>query len=184
MATDSSSSSVPTIPIVVGSAGGAALSFVTLLLIVLCVRIYKKKSHMSDTTNGKVDVIETGTELNLNISMTANPSYNITKHSGKQEDQYDYVLNNKCAVEDNVQGILMMDCDPTSEGSNSAIPDVVIEPGYDVAMNPLYSSNSSLTETMRTLGDEDEDGYIKTNSLNTQTASYLKIIGPIVNKET
>ena len=153
------------------------MSFVTLLLIALCVRrISKKKSHMCD--NGKVDVIETGTELNLNISMTANPSYNVTKHS-KQEDQYDYVLNNKCALE------VMMDRDPTSEGSSAAITDVVIEPEDDVTINnPLYSANSSLMETIRTLGDEDEDGYIKTNSINTQAASYLKIIGPIVNKET
>ena len=37
-------------------------------------------------------------------------------------------------------------------------------------------------ETMRTFGDEDEDGYVETNSLNIQIASYLKIIGPIVNK--
>ena len=29
----------------------------------------------------------------------------------------------------------MMDCDPTPEGSNAAIPDVVIEPEDDVTIN-------------------------------------------------
>ena len=137
--------------------------------------------------NGKVDVIET--ELNLDINMTVNPSY-VTKDSKKQEDQYDYILNNKFALQDEMQDTLMIDFDPTSErtqSSNAAISYVITEPGHDLTIqsNPLYSS--SLMETMRTPGDgdedEDEDGYVKTNSLNTQTTGYLKIIGPVVKIE-
>ena len=31
---------------------------------------------------------------------------------------------------------------------------------------------------MKTAEDEDKDGYVETNSFNTQATGYLKIIGP------
>ena len=87
--TDNNSGSESTIPAIAGSVGGAAFLLIIFLLcgVMLCVRrSYKVRSLSLDN---KMVI-----ELNSDVKMDDNPSYNIvTQNQGKQDDQYDYVLH-------------------------------------------------------------------------------------------
>ena len=48
---------------------------------------------------------------------------------------------------------------------------LVNEPEYDFTIQLKHSKATKISE------DEDEDGYVETNSQSTQRAGYLKIIG-------
>ena len=137
--------------------------------MILCVRwSHRKKQHTFDK--------KMITELSSNINMTANPSYNITKHNIEQEDQYDNVLQHKSSLQE--EGTIKMHTNP-SYGRVQAynITDYdVTEPDHDVTVqtNPSYDSVMKNTKTMSE--DEDENGYVETNLHNTQTVDYLKLI--------
>ena len=161
-------------PIIAGSVGGAALFIIIILLFVtiLCVRqFHKKKSHTFDNSM----VIE----MNSDIKMNTNPSYSITKQNRRQEDEYDYVLHDKISFQNNVQDTIKMESNPSYgriQGCNA------YDAGYDVAIqsNPSYSS--IFRETTRMYKQEDEDGYVETNSLSMQRADYHKVIGSTIKE--
>ena len=118
-------------------------------------------------------------ELNSDIKMNTNPSYSIMKQNRKQEDQYDYVLHNKISLKDDVQDTIKMETNPSYGRVQGCNAYDVTEPEYDAAIqpNPSYSSITKMSE------DEDKDGYVETNSLNTQRAGYLKVIGSTTKEE-
>ena len=140
--------------------------------MILCVRqSHKKKKHHIIDDN----------KLSSSVNMTTNPSYIITKHNIKQEDQYDNVLQSKSSVQE--KDTIKMDTNPSYgrlPASNAADYDVT-EPGHDVAIetNPSYDS----VNTKKMSEDEDENGYVETNVNNTQTAGYLKVIGSTSKEE-
>ena len=156
-----------TIPIIAGSVGGAVIIFITLLLfiMILCVRqSHKKKHHIFDNN-----------KLSSSVNMTTNPSYIITKHNIKQEDQYDNVLQNKSSLQE--ESTIKMDTNPSYgrvQAYNAAGYDVT-KPGHDVTIqtNPSYDS----VNTKKISEKEDENSYVETNLHNTQTAGYLKVNG-------
>ena len=138
----------------------------------------KKKPHTFDNRN--VDVIET--EINLDINgMTSNPSYTI-KQNTKQEDQYDYIStsDNEFVPQDVItQHYTVADLNPTPEDSEAATnyDDIIVQ------SNTLHSSSTSAIEIVEVYENKDEDGYVETNSPNTQPAGYLEIIGPATKEE-
>ena len=115
--------------------------------------------------------------------MTTNPSYIITKHNIKQEDQYDNVLQSKSSVQK--KDTIKMDTNPSYgrvPAYNAADYDVT-EPGHDVTIETNPSYNSVLKNTKKMSEDEDENGYVETNVNNAQTAGYLKVIGSTSKEE-
>ena len=134
--------------------------------MILCVgQSHKKKKHHIIDNN----------KLSSSVNMTTIPSYIITKHNIKQEDQYDNVLQNKSSVQE--KDTIKMDTNPSygRVPAYNAADYNVTEPGHDVTIetNPSYDSvlkNTKMSE------DEDENGYVETNVNNTQTAGYLKVI--------
>ena len=153
--------------------GGAAVFFIILLcVVILYVRqSHKKRSHELDNLMM--------TEINSDVKMNTNPSYNTPEQSRTQEDQYDYVLHDKIFSKGDVQDTVKMDSNPSYRrvqvhNLTELECDVVIQP------NPSYSSISKKTTIMSV--DEDQDGYVETNSQSMQRADYLKVIGS-TNKE-
>ena len=155
-------------PIIAGSVGGGAALFIIIILLfikILYVRqFHKKKSHTFDNSM----VIE----MNSDIKMNTNPSYSITKQNRRQEDEYDYVLHDKISFQNNVQDTIKMESNPSYgriQGCNA------YDAGYDVAIqsNPSYCSISK--ETTMIYEQEDEDGYVETNSLSMQKADYQMV---------
>ena len=51
--------------------------------------------------------------MSSDIMMNTNPSYSVAKQSRKQEDQYDYVLHDNIALQDDPQGTIRMDSNPS-----------------------------------------------------------------------
>ena len=160
--------------------GGATLLFiiVSLCIVVLCILRHlhdKKKVNTFDKTE---------IELTSDIKMNNNPSYTVTKQDTKQEDQYDYqyVLHNKFSLQDDeLNSTIKIDSNPSygRVNSSNAVNYNTSEPGCDATIqpNPSYSSAKENAE------DEDEDGYIDTNSQGTQRADYLEVIGSTANEE-
>ena len=164
--------------------GGATLLFiiVSLCIVVLCILRQhhdKKKVHTFDKTE---------IELTSDIKMNNNPSYTITKQDTKQEDQYDYqyVLHNKFSLQDDeLNSTIKMDSNPSYGGVNNsnAVNYNTTKPGCDAAIQPNPSYSSITKENARPFEDEDEDGYVDTNSQGTQRADYLEVIGSTTNEE-
>ena len=113
--------------------------------------------------------------------MTTNPSYIITKHNIKQEDHYDNVLQSESSVQE--KDAIKMDTNPPYgrfQAYNAADYDVT-KPDHDVTIqtNPCYDS----VNTKKISENEDENSCVVTNINNTQTASYIKVIGPTRKQE-
>ena len=128
--------------------------------MILCVRRSRKKKHHIIDNN----------KLSSSVNMTTIPSYIITKHNIKQEDQYDNVLQSESSVQE--KDTIKMDTNPSYgrvPAYNAADYDVT-EPGHDVTIetNPSYDKNTKMSE------DEIH---------NTQTAGYLKVIGSTSKEE-
>ena len=158
-------------PIIAGSVGGAAVFFIILLcVVILYVRqCHKKTSHEFDN---KMMI-----KMDSDMKMNTNPSYNITIQKREQEDQYDYVLHDNTALQDDPQDTIKMNSNPSYgrvQGCNACD---VTEPEYDAAIQPNPSYSSSSKETTKICEDEDQDGYVETNSQSTQRAGYLKVMG-------
>ena len=119
-------------------------------------------------------------EMNSDMKMNTNPSYSVTKLNEREEDQYDYVLHDKIPSLDNTQDTIKMETNPSYGGVQGCN---AFNPGYDVAIqsNPSYSS--ILKETMMTHKQEDENGYVETNSPNMQKAAYHKVTGSTTKEE-
>ena len=117
------------------------------------------------------------------IKMNSNPSYGITEQNKKQEDQYLYVLHNKIFLKDDVQDTIMMDTNPSYGGVQGCNAYDVTEPEYDAAIQPNPSYCSISKQATKMSEDEDEDGYVETNSQSTQRAGYLKVIGSTTKEE-
>ena len=124
-------------------------------------------------------------EMSSDIMMNTNPSYSIAKQNTKQEDQYDYVLHDNVPLQDDPQGtIIRMDSNPSYGKVRSCNTFDVTEPEHDAAIqpNPAYSCFSK--ETTKMSEDQDQDGYVETNSQSTQIAgNYLKLIGSTTKEE-
>ena len=130
--------------------------------MILCVGIYhKNKSHIFN--NREIDIIKT--ELNLDVNMSTNPSYDTIKYTRRQDDQYNYAttLNNN-------QDTMMADYtgNPSFGGINEA--DVITQ------SNPLWTTNLKINKNASEDEDEDENGYVEPNSLDLSAAEYLKVI--------
>ena len=155
--------------------GGVTLFIIisSLCIVILCIRRFhdKKQSH---TFDNRIEI-----ELNSDTKMTTNPSYSITEQSRKQEDQYDYVLQDEISLKGD-QDTIKMDSNPSYgrvQGCNACD---LTETEYDVAIqsNPSYSFNSKETTKM----SEDQD-YVETNLQSTQRADYLEITGSTTKEE-
>ena len=125
------------------------------------------------------------TEMSSDIMMNTNPSYSIAKQSTKQEDQYDYVLHDNVALQDDWQGTFKMDSNPSYGRVQICNAIDETEPEHDAAIkpNPSYSCFSKETIKMSEDQDQDQDGYVDTNSQSTQIADYLKLIGSTTKEE-
>ena len=173
---DSSSGGESTL-IIAGSVGGAAVFFIIIMCVIVILyvrRSHKKKSHEFDN--------KIMCEINSDIKMNTNPSFSITKQSSEQ-DQYDYVLHDKVALYDNPQGTIKMDTNPSYGRVQSSNAYDLTQPEYDAAIQPNASYSSMSKETTKMSEDEDEDGYVETNSQSTQRADYLKVIGSTTKEE-
>ena len=138
------------------------------------------------------------TETSLDINMTANPSYSITKQKQKQEDQYDYVLHNRSdnaekRKQDQYEYVIphnkfeiqhdtiKMDANSShrrAEGAHDAT-----KPEYNIAIqdNPSYSSVLKDIEA-----PEDENKHIHTESSSHSmqgAANSAKIVGFATTEE-
>ena len=127
-------------------------------------------------------------ELNSDVKMNNNPCYSITKQNGRQEDEYDYqyASHNIFSLQYDEQNTIKMDFNPSYErdhGCDAVNYNTTTPAGLDVAFhqNPSYSSIA--TENVKVSEDEDEDGYVETNSQSTQRANYCRIIGSTTNEE-
>ena len=121
-------------------------------------------------------------ESNSDIKMNNNPCYSITKQNGRQEDEYDYqcASHNIFSLQYDEQNTIKMDLNPSYERGHCC--DAV---NYNTtAPAGLVPSHSSIaTENVKASEDEDEDGYVETNSQSTQRADYCRIIGSTTNEE-
>ena len=156
--------------------GGAAVFFIIILCVVILYvrRSHKKRSHEFDN---KMMI-----EMNSDVKMNTNPSYSITEQNRKQEDQYDYVLHNKISLKDDVQDTIKMDTNPSYGRVQGCNAYDVTEPEYDATIQP-NPSYSSISKTTKMSEDEDQDGYVETNSQSTQRAGHLKVIGSTTKEE-
>ena len=132
------------------------------------------------------------TETSLDINMTANPSYSITKQKQKQEDQYDYVLhdrldnaerrkqgqyeyaipNNKFDIQHDTIKIDANSSHRRVEGAHDAT-----KPEYDIAIqdNPSYSS---VLKDIKAPEDESKHIHTESSSHSTQgAADSARIVG-------
>ena len=114
-------------------------------------------------------------EINPDIKMNSNPSYSITEQNRKQENQYDYVLHNKISLKDDVHDTIKMDSNPSYGRAQGCNAYDVTEPEYGVTIQPNPSYISILKESTKMPEDEDQYGYVETNSQSTQRAGYLKV---------
>ena len=121
-------------------------------------------------------------EMNSDLKMNTNPSYNITEQSRKQEDQYEYVLHNKISLTDDVQDTIKMDSNPSYGRVQGCNAYNVTEPEYDATIQPNPSYSFISKETTKMSEDEDKDGYVETTQ-STQRADYLKLIGSTTKEE-
>ena len=115
--------------------------------------------------------------------MNTNPSYSVTKQSRKQEDQYDSVLHSKISFKDDVQDTIKMDSNPSYGRVQGCNAYNVTEAEYNTAIQPNPSYVSISKETPKMSEDDDQDGYVETNSLSTQRAGYLKVIRSTTKEE-
>ena len=160
--------------------GGAAFFLIIFLLCgVMWVRRSLKKRSLS--LDNKMVI-----ELNSDIKMDDNPSYNIvTQNQGKQDDQYDYVLHNTFSMQDNTKDTIKMDSNPSYGRVQGCytVADDATEPDYDVTIQTNPSYNSILKETTKMSEDEDQHGYVETNSHSIHGEGYLKVIGSTTKEE-
>ena len=122
-------------------------------------------------------------EMNSEIKMNTNPSYESNKQEQSQEDQYDYVAHDYLDIR---QDIIKVDTNLSYETVQCTNSDVAIQenpsyginqsthdttkPEYDVTIqaNPSYCSN--LQDTKKALEDENKDVY------NTKEANDVKMV--------
>ena len=119
-------------------------------------------------------------EMNSDIKMNTNPSYSIIKQNRRQEDEYDYVLHDKISFQNNAQDTIKMESNPSYGRIQSCNAYNV---GYDIAIqsNPSYSPISK--ESIMMYEQEDQDGYVETNSFSMQKADYHKVTGCTTKEE-
>ena len=140
--------------------------------MILCVKqSQKRRSHSFDN---KMVI-----ELNPDVKMNDNPSYNIITQKRKQEDQYDYVVHNKFSLQDNTKvDTIKMDSNPSYgriQGcSVIAYNHNATEPDDDINVQTNPSYNSILKESTQMTEDEDENGYVETNPQCMRGAGYHK----------
>ena len=115
--------------------------------------------------------------------MNTNPSYSIAKLSRKQENQYDYVLYDNVAFQDDPQGTINMDSNPSYGRVQSCNACDVTEPEHDAAIQPNPSYSCFSKETTKMSDDQDQDGYVETNSQSTQIVGNLKLIGSTTKEQ-
>ena len=158
--------------------GGAALFFIIIILCVVILYVRRSRKKRSHEFNDKMMI-----EMNSDIKMNINPSYSITEQNKKQEHQYDYVLPNKIFLKYDVQDTIKMDSNPSYGRAQGCNAYDVTEPEYDAAIQPNPSYSSISKETTKMSEDDDQDGYVETNSQSTQRAGYLKVIGSTTKEE-
>ena len=123
-------------------------------------------------------------EMSSDMMMNTNPSYSIAEQSTKQEDQYDYVLHDNVALQDDPQGTLKMDSNPSYGTVQICNAIDETEPEHDAAIQPNPSYSSFSKETIKMSEDQDQDDYVETNSQSTQIAgNYLKLIESTTKEE-
>ena len=116
--------------------------------------------------------------------MSTNPSYSIAKQGTKQEDQYDYVLHDNIALQDDPQGTLKMDSNPSYGRVQVCNAFDETEPEHNAAIQPNPSYSSFSKGTIKVSQYQDQDDYVETNSQSTQIAgNYRKLIGSTTKEE-
>ena len=161
---DSGGESTNNIPIITGSVGGAAFIIIVILLlfvILCCVRHFHKKRLLSLNNEAVI-------ELNSDVKINNNPSYNIVAQNKKQEDKYDYVLHSKISPQDITLDTINMESNPSygrAHGCNTL--------DYDATAQTI---STLLKETTMMPEDDDQNGFVETNLCSVQGADYLEIV--------
>ena len=114
--------------------------------------------------------------------MNTNPSYSIAEQSTKQ-DQYDYVLHDYVALQDDLQCTIKMESNPSYGRVQSCNACDVTEPVHDAAIQPNPSYSCFSKETTKMSEDQDQDGYVENNSQSTQIIGNLKLIGSTTKEQ-
>ena len=163
--------------------GGAILLFVisSLCIVVLYVRKFHDKKKVNSSDDNRIEI-----EMNSDIKMNNNPSYSSIKQNGRQEDEYDYqyALHNIFSLQDDEESTIKMNSNPSYErihGHNTVNYNTTTPAGLDAAFHPNPSYSSIAKENIKASEDEDEDGYVETNSHIAQRVDYLKIIAMTTN---
>ena len=150
-----------------GAVGGAVLS---VIICVFCIVLFwMRRSYINVFNNREA------TTLDSDIKMTSNPSYDIIKHTIKDEIVYDHELF-KSSKANPSYGVIQeynrlgnnSDNAATRSGCNDAI-----QP------NPSYNANSQSSREIY----EDQDGYVKTDLNDAKGAHYLEIFAPTTQEE-
>ena len=129
-----------------------------------CVRHFHKKTSLSFNNEAVI-------ELNSDVEMNNNPSYNIVAQNKKQEDKYDYVLHSKISPQDITRDTINMESNPSygrAQGCNTL--------EYDATAQTISTDNSLLKETTMMSEDDDQNGFVETNLFSVQGADYLEIV--------
>ena len=156
-----------TITVITGSVGGAAFIIIVILLsfVMLCyVKHFHKKRSLSFNNEAVI-------ELNSDVKMNNNPSYNIVAQNKKQEDKYDYVLHSKISPQDVTLDTINMESNPSYgrvQGCNTL--------DYDATAQTISTDNSLLKETAMMSEDDDQNGFVETKLCNVQGADYLELV--------
>ena len=165
--------------------GGAILLFVisSLCIVVLYIRKFHDKKKVNSSDDNRIEI-----EMNSDIKMNNYPSYSSIKQNGRQEDEYDYqyALHNIFSLQDDEESTIKMNSNPSYErihGHNTVNYNTTTPAGLDVAFHPNPSYSSIATENVKASEDEDEDGYVETNSQSTQRVDYCRIIESTTNEE-
>ena len=115
------------------------------------------------------------TKLGSDIKMTSSPSYNIIKHTIKEEIVYDHELF-KTLTSNPLYAVVQernrldnnSDNAATQSGCNDAIQPI-----------PFYGANSKSSREIY----EDRDGYVKTYLNDAKGTHYLEIFAPTTQEE-
>ena len=159
--TGSDSRSELTNPIIAGTVGGAALFFIILFCVVI---LYVRQSHKkrSHDDNRKMP------ELNSDINMSTNPSYDATEqHRESYEDQYDNVINEK--YDGSKQETMRMEHNPSYgrvQGCN--------DDAYDSTTVQYLNTHSDINLKSSTKIPAEDEHYVDTNYYATTTDMSTK----------
>ena len=157
------------------------LLIILVFCVVVCLISWSREKKSYKFSNREL------AELDPDITMTTNPSYDIHNQNRKEEIQYDYIENDKifhCLPQDDREDTIKWDINPSYEKVQETkitfyINDCTTQCECNVT-NPPYNSHPREIS-------EDQDGYVKTDQYHShsrEVANYLEITVSITNDES